>query len=335
MEDDLRGRINDIEKREEKLIDDAKSLEERIKEQDRVKVDIEGRLNDVEVKEKKLEADLNSFQKERADQKSQEERLSIQLIKDIDELKTKVKEGHALVEEERNKRTKLEEDFKNRTMELEERKVEVSTSNSRDDEEEEESTTATSTSVSTILSTTTRSNSITNTIVDEEDCTNSDEQDHLQDETIKQNGVNPEIIEKDAHPSNCDEPSENGNETRVRMIEAELKDLIKRADENELEEPFDEDSIEALKKGALKICYVKKYYNVMKDEFVYFPSVPQTVIDYRLIEEAEQFYFDDEDEFPQDLSIGLRSVATDKLILSQDDDYDEEYMTALAQDIEI
>lgn len=335
MEDDLRGRINDIEKREEKLIDDAKSLEERIKEQDRVKVDIEGRLNDVEVKEKKLEADLNSFQKERADQKSQEERLSIQLIKDIDELKTKVKEGHALVEEERNKRTKLEEDFKNRTMELEERKVEVSTSNSRDDEEEEESTTATSTSVSTILSTTTRSNSITNTIVDEEDCTNSDEQDHLQDETIKQNGVNPEIIEKDAHPSNCDEPSENGNETRVRMIEAELNDLIKRADENELEEPFDEDSIEALKKGALKICYVKKYYNVMKDEFVYFPSVPQTVIDYRLIEEAEQFYFDDEDEFPQDLSIGLRSVATDKLILSQDDDYDEEYMTALAQDIEI
>jgi hypothetical protein len=82
----------------------------------------------------------------------------------------------------------------------------------------------------------------------------------------------------------------------------------------------------------LKICYVKRYYDVMKDEFINFPSVTQTIVDYRLIEEAEKFYFDEEDEYPQDLSIGIRSVALD-LLVAEDTDIDEDYMNALSQDI--
>ena len=314
IEDNLRSRINDIEKRERKLTEDTKSFEERLKEQDRIRIDVEGRLNDVQIKEKKLKVDLDSLEKERAGALVEEERLSIRLMKEIDELKTKVKESNALVEEEQKKRKESEEEsITNRA------------SNSRDDEVEESSkiavsisassSSSTSTSTTTTTSATKINTSMTDTVIDEED--------------------NTDNSKKESSSFNHDESSESENEKRFKMIDKELKDLIKQADENELEEPFDEDSIKALTKGALKICYTKKFYDVMNDTMIYFPSVPQTVVDYRLIEEAERFYFDDVDEFPQDLSIGLRSVATEFILSSQDDDYDEEYMTAIAQDIAV
>merc|ERR1711865_204088 len=314
IEDNLRSRINDIEIRERKLTEDTKSFEERLKEQDRIRIDVEGRLNDVQIKEKKLKVDLDSLEKERAGALVEEERLSIRLMKEIDELKTKVKESHALVEEEQKKRKESEEEsITNRA------------SNSRDDEVEESSkiavsisassSSSSSTSTTTTTSATKINTSMTDTVIDEED--------------------NTDNSKKESSSFNHDESSESENEKRFKMIDKELKDLIKQADENELEEPFDEDSIKALTKGALKICYTKKFYDVMNDTMIYFPSVPQTVVDYRLIEEAERFYFDDVDEFPQDLSIGLRSVATEFILSSQDDDYDEEYMTAIAQDFAV
>jgi DNA repair exonuclease SbcCD ATPase subunit len=119
---------------------------------------------------------------------------------------------------------------------------------------------------------------------------------------------------------------------RNKMIEEELMMLVKKADEEELEEPFDEESVEALRKAAHKICYIKKYYDVMKDAFIYFPSVSKTLVDYSLLEEAEKHYYEEEDEYPQDLSIGIRSVATMQMA-EADDDMDEDYMLALAQDV--
>jgi hypothetical protein len=121
------------------------------------------------------------------------------------------------------------------------------------------------------------------------------------------------------------------------MIEEELERLIKQTNETELseEEPFDDDSAEALKKAAIKICYTKKYYDVMNDKFIYFPSVAKTALDYRLMEEAEKHYFEEEDEYPADLSGGLRAVAFAIISEEEDDDMDEDYMSSLAQDIEI
>ncbi|KAG7362983.1 hypothetical protein IV203_026343 [Nitzschia inconspicua] len=150
------------------------------------------------------------------------------------------------------------------------------------------------------------------------------------------------VDEEDRHDSDAEtipkpkaEPeSSSEGEKRKQMIDEELSNLIKEADENELEDPFDEESIEALKKAAHKICYLKKYYDVMKDKFIFFPSVTKSVVDYTLIEEAEKFYYDEDDEYPQDLSIGLRSVATMRMA-EEDDDIDEDYMLALAQDVEL
>ncbi|KAG7341819.1 hypothetical protein IV203_006911 [Nitzschia inconspicua] len=150
------------------------------------------------------------------------------------------------------------------------------------------------------------------------------------------------VDEEDRHDAEAEtkskpkaEPeSSSEGEKRKQMIDEELSNLIKEADENELEDPFDEESIEALKKAAHKICYLKKYYDVMKDKFIFFPSVTKSVVDYTLIEEAEKFYYEEDDEYPQDLSIGLRSVATMRMA-EEDDDIDEDYMLALAQDVEL
>jgi len=131
-------------------------------------------------------------------------------------------------------------------------------------------------------------------------------------------------------------PEQSDAEKRKLMIEAELDKLIKKANEEELdpEEPFDDDSIEALNKAAMKICYVKQYYDVMKDELIMFPSVAKTIIDYRLTDEAEKHYFEEEDEYPIELTGAIREVAFKVHAEEEDEDFDEEYHSTFAQDVE-
>lgn len=144
----------------------------------------------------------------------------------------------------------------------------------------------------------------------------------------------PSSVEQGTIEVTSSPPKPSEGEMRNKMIDEELTRLVKEAEENELEEAFDEDSLEALKKAAFKICYLKKYYDVLSDKIIYFPSVRKTLINYSLIEEAEKFYFEEEDEYPQDLTIALRTVATESLMAS-DDDTDEEYMSKMALDVVI
>ena len=123
---------------------------------------------------------------------------------------------------------------------------------------------------------------------------------------------------------------------RKQMIEQEFTQLIKDTEDNELEDEMEPEAVEALKKAANKICFVKKYYDVMNDQLIYFPSVKSTVVSYTLMEEAEKFYFDEEDEFPMQYSAALRSIATESAMGTGDDeDQDEEYMMRLAMDVDI
>lgn len=126
---------------------------------------------------------------------------------------------------------------------------------------------------------------------------------------------------------------ESEKEKRLRLISEELKTIIKQAEDEELEDEMEEDAIKALEKAALIICHRKKYYDVMKDELIYFPSVSRTILNYDLIEEAEKYYFEDEDEFPMEYSAAMRSVVSTNL--GDDDDMDEDYMAKLALDVEI
>lgn len=120
---------------------------------------------------------------------------------------------------------------------------------------------------------------------------------------------------------------------REQMIHDEFKLIIKETEDNELEEPFEREAVDALRIAAGKLAYLKKYYNCLTDKFVYFPSVTKLLVNYSLIEEAEQHYFDAEDEFPMDYSAALRTVACEKI--GDDDGDDDAYMMLLAADVDL
>ena len=138
--------------------------------------------------------------------------------------------------------------------------------------------------------------------------------------------------EEEAAPPLVEGMSEG--EKRKIMIDTELMKIIKDAEDNELEDDFEPEALEALKIAANKICYLKKYYNVIKDEIIYFPSVMKTILNYDLVEEAEKYYFDEEDEFPMQYSAALRSIVAETAA-EEDDDDDDDYMAKLAMDVDI
>ena len=137
----------------------------------------------------------------------------------------------------------------------------------------------------------------------------------------------PEKEEKD--------PELSEGEMRKKMIKEELDKFIKAAEAEELEEPIEEDAVEALMKGAMKVAYLKKYYDVMKDEFIYFPDVMTTISNYDLIEEAEKHYYDEEDEFPVLYTGALRSIVLNALAEQEGEGLDLEYMEPLSMDMEL
>jgi hypothetical protein len=124
------------------------------------------------------------------------------------------------------------------------------------------------------------------------------------------------------------------SERRKAMIEEEFNALIKQTEDNELEEEMEEEAKEALLRASNELAYLKKYYNSFTDKIVFFPSINSLAVSYDLIEKAEEYYYDEEDEFPLQYSAALRSVACENLEESNDDG-DEEYMALLAADVEL
>ena len=130
-------------------------------------------------------------------------------------------------------------------------------------------------------------------------------------------------------------PVETEKDKRIRMINEELTRIVKQAqDEDFDEEEMEPEAIEALEKAAMLVCYRKKYYDVLKDELIYFPSVGKSMLNGDLFEAAETYYFEEDDEFPMEYSGSLKAAVS--TILSPDElDLDEDYMSMLALDVEI
>ena len=149
-----------------------------------------------------------------------------------------------------------------------------------------------------------------------------------------ENTVKELVAEEQGDADKAPELSER--EMRKKMIEEELKKIIEEVEAEELEEPFETEAMEALMKGAMKVTYLKKFYDVMKDEFIYFPDVMSTISNYDLLEEAEKHYYDEDDEFPPEYSAALRSIVLQAIAnKSEDEDLDFDYMEPLAMDMEI
>lgn len=132
-------------------------------------------------------------------------------------------------------------------------------------------------------------------------------------------------------------------EKRNTMIADELKAILEGATdfvmEHYEEDEFEPEAAEALQKAALSLAYRKKFYDVVHDKVVYFPSVGRLILKADLMEEAEKHYYDEEDEWPIEYTKALKSVvreiSTKESSSEIDEDEDEEYMEKLATDVEI
>ena len=153
-----------------------------------------------------------------------------------------------------------------------------------------------------------------------------------------------ETPESDSTEVDLHDDKEKLIEAKLRrdMIDTELTRVLAQVEEQEeFEEPFSGDVVDALRKAAYTVCFVKKYYDVIKDEFIYFPGLKPTILNETLTDKAAYFCCDDDDdteeepEFPFEFGVALRSaVATDDHN-SDDDDLDLEYMERLAIDVDI
>jgi hypothetical protein len=156
---------------------------------------------------------------------------------------------------------------------------------------------------------------------------------------LEEEAAVPDVVPAEEEPE-ADAPAAEGKpkvsegEQRKKMIEEELAKIVKGAEDNELEEELEPEALEVLQKAANKICYLKKYYDVIKDEVIFFPSVTTCFVNSSLIEEAEKYWYDEADEFPLDYSAALRSTATESMD-GEDEDQDDDYMLKFAMDVEI
>ena len=145
-----------------------------------------------------------------------------------------------------------------------------------------------------------------------------------------------EAVGKQADTNEVEPPELSERDMRKKMIEEELNKIIKEAEEVELEEPIEQEAVDALMKGGMKVAYLKKFYDVMKDEVIYFPDILTTISNYDLLEEAEKHYYDEDDEFPTLYSGALRSIALQAIAnKGEDEDLDLEYMEPLSIDVEL
>eukprot|EP00526_Cylindrotheca_closterium_P013459 CAMPEP_0113648300 /NCGR_PEP_ID=MMETSP0017_2-20120614/25614_1 /TAXON_ID=2856 /ORGANISM="Cylindrotheca closterium" /LENGTH=537 /DNA_ID=CAMNT_0000560501 /DNA_START=171 /DNA_END=1784 /DNA_ORIENTATION=- /assembly_acc=CAM_ASM_000147 len=98
---------------------------------------------------------------------------------------------------------------------------------------------------------------------------------------------------------------------RDSIILQEIDEIIRLAEETEIYDEIDDETIEILKESALKSkAYTKRWYDAYTDSFIHCPSLAQTIVDYTLLEIAEDKFQElYEEEFPMLYTVGLRGVA--------------------------
>mmetsp|Transcript_24641 Transcript_24641/g.43229 ORF Transcript_24641/g.43229 Transcript_24641/m.43229 type:complete len:142 (-) Transcript_24641:131-556(-) len=132
----------------------------------------------------------------------------------------------------------------------------------------------------------------------------------------------------------------SAKEQRDRMIKEEMDSIMEAARDfcfEHFEEDMEDEAIQAVQTAARNLAYRKKYFDCIKDSIIYFPTCRKLILSKDLIEEAEKYYYEKEDEFPAEYSKALRTVVfnascdtTQKT--TEDPIDDEEFMEKLAME---
>ena len=124
------------------------------------------------------------------------------------------------------------------------------------------------------------------------------------------------------------------------LLLKELDTVIKAAEDycwSILEEEFDPAAINAIRRAAEELAYKRKYYDVMKDEVLFFPTVTRLIMTNTLMERAELYYYEeDDDAFPPEYSKALKTVCRESGLVKDDESTEnDDYMEKLAQDVDL
>ncbi|CAJ1943265.1 unnamed protein product [Cylindrotheca closterium] len=103
-----------------------------------------------------------------------------------------------------------------------------------------------------------------------------------------------------------------GDTPRQKAIERELDFFCKRAARDNLDGiEMRSEAIKALKIGANRLCYKKKFYDAENDKFIVFPTVTGALLDQEIYNIAQKKYYGPRDEFPLRYTSALRSLAVE------------------------
>eukprot|EP00980_Cylindrotheca_fusiformis_P023646 scaffold10700_cov108-Cylindrotheca_fusiformis.AAC.10 len=112
---------------------------------------------------------------------------------------------------------------------------------------------------------------------------------------------------------------------REAMVLQEIDEIIRQAEKFEIEDEMDEEVIEVLREAAVKsAAYTKRWYDVFTDSFIHCPSLATTLIDYSLLEIAEELYGE---ELPMLYTVSLRAIACEH---AKDEEEIPDYVFKLA-----
>jgi len=130
-------------------------------------------------------------------------------------------------------------------------------------------------------------------------------------------------------------------EKRESMLNEELEKILPATEDycwDVLEEAFEPRAKDAVQKAARELAYKRKYYDVLKDTVVYFPSVTRLIMTNTLQGKAGEtyYYYEGDEEFPPEYSKALKTVCRDQgLVQAEDSAENDEYMEKLAQDVDL
>lgn len=102
---------------------------------------------------------------------------------------------------------------------------------------------------------------------------------------------------------------EAGKIDRDTLVLEEIRKMIRDTEDNELEDDMDEEVKEVLENAALQSpAYTKRWYDALSDSWIHCPSLATIVMDFSLIEAAEELYGE---ELPMLYTVSLRAVASE------------------------
>lgn len=116
---------------------------------------------------------------------------------------------------------------------------------------------------------------------------------------------------------------------RLGMIAREMDEILDGAQDYLLRHMLDDDLSDEAKsavfKAAMDSAYLKHYYDNNEHRVVYYPTCKDLVLNHYFIDEAEKFFYREQDKFPFDyrraISSSVRSLERQRLLEEQEQNY--------------